>query len=243
MKEYLKKVFSENPKIKKTTLGSPIKMFFSHFSNKSLSGITHFVATLLSIVGLALLVTLAVIRGTAVHIVSFSIFGASLILLYFFSTLYHFLSKEHPRKDLFKLLDHVMIYLLIAGTYTPLVLIVLPPAWGWSMFGIIWGLALCGILKRTLRLPLPGWISAFFYLLMGWVIVIAIVPLRAALSFEAISWLVAGGVFYTIGTVFFALDNHIKLNRWYTLHDIFHIFVMLGSFSHFWFMLKFVLPA
>lgn len=213
------------------------------FSDEQLSGLTHFIATLFSIAGLTLLVALAAIRGTAIHVVGLSVFGASLILLYFFSTLYHFISKDHPSKGLFQLLDHVMIYLLIAGTYTPLVLVVLPTAWGWSMFGVIWGLALLGVLKKIFQLAVPKWVSPIFYLSMGWIIVIAITPLSKVLSFEAIMWLLAGGIFYTAGTVLFALDNHIKLNRWYTLHDVFHVFVMLGSFSHFWFMLKFVLPA
>lgn len=211
--------------------------------NEPLSGATHLVATLLSIAGLSLLVTLGALRGTATHVVSFSVFGASLVLLYFFSTLYHFLSKDHPAKDLFQILDHITIYLLIAGTYTPLVLIVLPPAWGWSIFGAIWGLALFGALIKVFRLRIAGWLSGVFYILMGWLIVIALIPLTNALPTGGILWLLAGGIFYTVGTIFFALDAVVKLNRWYTLHDIFHIFVMLGSFSHFWFMLKFVLPA
>ena len=212
-------------------------------SNEPLSGVTHLIATLLSIAGLSLLITLSAVRGEAIHIVSFSIFGASLVLLYLFSTLYHFISKNHPAKVLFQILDHITIYVLIAGTYTPLVLIVLPPAWGWSMFGVIWGLALCGVLIKIFSRAIEGWVSAVFYILMGWLIVIALVPLKEALSPEGILWLLAGGIFYTVGTIFFALDRTIKLNKWYTLHDIFHIFVMLGSFSHFWFMLKFVLPA
>lgn len=212
-------------------------------ANEPLSSAVHFIATLLSIAGLSLLVTLSAIRGEAVYVVSFSVFGASLVLLYLFSALYHFLSKSHPAKVLFQTLDHIVIYILIAGTYTPLVLIVLPPAWGWSMFGVIWGLALCGILTKIFLRTVQGWVSSVFYLLMGWLIVIALVPLKEALPLEGMLWLLAGGIFYTIGTVFFALDRIIKLNKWYTLHDIFHIFVMLGSFSHFWFMLKFVLPA
>src|SRR3989338_11084786 len=108
-------------------------------SNEPLSGAIHFIATLLSIAGFSLLVTLSALKGEAVHVVSFSIFGASLVLLYLFSTLYHFLSKNHPAKVFFQILDHSAIYILIACTYTPLVLIVLPPAWGWSMFGAIWG--------------------------------------------------------------------------------------------------------
>ncbi|MEK7132799.1 MAG: hemolysin III family protein [Patescibacteria group bacterium] len=212
------------------------------FSNEPLSSATHFAAALLSIAGLSLLVTLAALRGTATHVVGFAIFGASLILLYSLSTLYHFLSKNHPVKNLFQILDHVAIYLLIAGTYTPLVLIVLPTAWGWSMFGAIWGLALCGVLIKIFR-PVQRWVSGGLYLLMGWLIVIAFVPLKEALPLEGILWLLAGGIFYTVGTVFCALDDVVKLKRWYSYHDIFHIFVMLGSFSHFWFMLKFVLPA
>jgi len=211
-------------------------------SNEPLSSATHLVATLLSIAGLSLLVTLAALRGTAMHVVSFSIFGASLVLLYLFSTLYHFLSKNHPAKDLFQILDHIAIYILIAGTYTPLVLIVLPTSWGWSMFGAIWGLAISGVLIKVFR-PVQRWISGGLYLLMGWLIVIALIPLKEALPLEGILWLLAGGIFYTVGTIFCALDTVARLNKWYTLHDVFHIFVMLGSFSHFWFMLKFVLPA
>jgi len=207
----------------------------------NISSLTHFIATLLSIAGLSVLVTLAAVKGTAIYIVSFSIFGAALILLYLASTLYHFLSHDHPKKDLFQTIDHSMIYVLIAGTYTPLALLVLTPAWGWSIFGVIWGLAFTGIIIKTLRLKIPGWLSASFYLLMGWLIVIAFVPLNGALTSAAIFWLVLGGIFYTSGTVFFSLDGRFLEGKWWTFHDIFHIFVMLGSASHFWFMLKFVL--
>ncbi|MDP3725942.1 MAG: hemolysin III family protein [bacterium] len=207
----------------------------------NLSSFTHFLATLLSIGGLSVLVVLAAIKGTAIHVVSFSIFGAALILLYFTSTLYHFLPHGHPKKDLFKMMDHSMIYVLIAGTYTPLALIVLTPAWGWSIFGVIWGLAVSGICMKAVRLQVPNWLSAGFYLVMGWLIVIAFVPLKETLSLEGFFWLFLGGFFYTAGTFFFALDKVFPLQRWYTLHDIFHIFVMFGSMSHFWFMFNFVL--
>ena len=211
-------------------------------NNEAVSSLTHFVASLLSIAGLVLLVTLAGIYGKAMHVIGFSIFGATLIVLYTMSTMYHFISKDHRSKKVFQLLDHSAIYLLIAGTYTPLVLIVLPSAWGRSLFGVIWGLAVIGIIKKVTRISLPKWVSAVFYLVMGWLIVIAIVPLKQALSFEALAWLVAGGVFYSIGTIFFALDTYVHLNKWYTLHDVFHVFVMLGSFCHFWFMFRYILP-
>ncbi len=207
----------------------------------NLSGLTHFVATLLSIAGLSVLVTLGAIKGTAVHIVSFSIFGASLIMLYLASTLYHFLSRDHPKKDLFQTIDHMMIYVLIAGTYTPLALIVLPTAWGWSIFGAIWGLAFAGIIIKSFRLRVPRWFPSVFYLLMGWLIVVAFVPLRNVISPEGFFWLILGGLFYTAGTIFFALDGISPRKDWYTYHDIFHIFVMCGSLAHFWFMFKFVI--
>ena len=217
-------------------------MFPSARSNEPISSLTHFVATLLSIAGLSLLVTLAALRGTATHVVAFAIFGAALLCLYLISALYHFISKQHSAKALFQMLDHSMIYVLIAGTYTPVVLLILPPGWGWSLFGVIWGLALIGIAQKVLRLPVPKWFSAVCYLTMGWLVIIAAVPLNQVLTFEGWMWLSAGGIFYTIGTIFFVLDRRFGFDRWYTLHDIFHVFVMLGSFSHFWFMLRFVLP-
>lgn len=211
--------------------------------NEPVSSLTHLVATLLSIAGLTLLVTLAALHGTALHVVTTAIFGAALLLLYLASTLYHFLAKEHPAKKMFRILDHSMIYVLIAGTYTPVVLLVLPPAWGWSLFGVIWGLACVGVIKKVLQLPIPGWFSAVFYLAMGWLILISYEPLSSALSWQGFVWLLGGGICYTVGVIFFALDHRYHTGRWYTLHDVFHIFVMLGSFCHFWFVLKFVLPG
>ncbi len=214
----------------------------SRNNNETISGVTHFIASLLSVAGLVLLVTFAGMHGKTTQVVGFSIFGASLILLYVMSATYHFISKDHGAKKLFKVFDHSAIYVLIAGTYTPLVLTALPSGWGWSLFGIIWGLAVVGIVKKVTHIPLPKWVSSVFYLIMGWLILIAIIPLQAALSGEALMWLLAGGVFYTLGTIFFALDNYVQLNKWYTLHDVFHIFVMFGSFCHFWFMFKYILP-
>lgn len=218
-------------------------MFSPECRNEPVSSLSHLVATLLSIVALALLVTLAALYGTALHIVTSAIFGTALLLLYLASTLYHFLNKEHPAKEFFRILDHSMIYILIAGTYTPVVLLILSPAWGWSLFGVIWGLAFIGVLKKVFRVPVPAWFSSVFYLLMGWIVLVAYQPLSQSLSLAGFLWLLGGGLFYTFGTVFFALDHRYQTGRWYTLHDIFHIFVMLGSFCHFWFVLKFVLPG
>lgn len=209
------------------------------------SSLSHLIATLLSITGLAVLVVRAATHATAIYVVSFVIFGAALILLYLASTIYHFIPHEHPRKDFFQILDRSMIYVLIAGTYTPLTLLILPPAWGWSIFGIIWGLALVGIFLKIFRVRIPRWFPTFMYLLMGWLIIIAFVPLRALLSTSGIFWLLIGGIFYTIGTIFFAISAHQNYKpryQWFTFHDAFHVLAMGGSISHFWFMFHFVLP-
>lgn len=213
------------------------------FENEPLSSLTHFIATLLSITGLSLLIVFAALKGTAIHIVTLTIFGAGLLLLYLTSTIYHFLARNHPTKKLFQLLDHSMIYVLIASTYTPLVLTLLPPGWGWSLFGIIWGLALVGIFHKALLFNWPHWISVMLYLVMGWLILIAYQPLRTTVSLAGFWWLFGGGLCYTLGTVFFALDHRITWKRWYTLHDVFHIFVMFGSLCHFWFMWRYIIPS
>ncbi|MDO8569502.1 MAG: hemolysin III family protein [bacterium] len=209
------------------------------------SSLSHLVATLLSIAGLSVLVTFAAIYATAIYVVAFSIFGTALIMLYLASTIYHLIPHKHPRKDFFKILDRSMIYVLIAGSYTPLALLVLPPAWGWSIFGTIWGLALIGIFLKIFRVRIPRWLPTFMYLLMGWLIIIAFAPLRALIPAMGIFWLVTGGIFYTIGTIFFAISSHKNYKpryQWFTFHDAFHVLAMGGSMSHFWFMFHFVLP-
>jgi len=209
------------------------------------SSLSHLVATFLSITALAVLVVRAATYATAIHVVSFVIFGVALILLYLASTIYHFIPHEHPRKDFFKILDRSMIYVLIAGSYTPLALLVLPPAWGWSIFGVIWGLALVGIFLKIFRVRIPRWLPTFMYLLMGWLIVVAFVPLRTLIPATGIFWLATGGVLYTIGTLFFALSSHKNYQpkyHWFTFHDAFHVLAMGGSISHFWFMFHFILP-
>lgn len=207
------------------------------------SSISHFIATLLSVAGLAVLVTFAAKNASAAHVVSFSIFGASLVLLYLASTLNHLLPKGDPRKGFFQALDHSMIYVLIAGTYTPLALLILAPAWGWSIFGVIWGLASIGIVLKMVRARMPKWFLPSLYLLMGWLIMVAFVPLRAALPPEGILWLAVGGIFYTIGVVFFVIDTRRTFLPRFSFHDVFHVLVILGSLSHFWFMLRYALPV
>ena len=200
------------------------------------NSITHGIGVLLSIAGLAVLVNFSTTRGDAWHIVSCSIYGATLILLYTASTLYH--SVPVPRiKGLLRTFDHSAIYLLIAGTYTPFMLVNLRGPWGWSIFGTIWGIAILGIILKTTSFGrLPG-VSLGFYLTMGWIIVIAIKPLLAVLDKGGLELLILGGLAYSAGVIFYIWE---KLPY---SHAIWHLFVLAGSIFHFFAILFYVIPG
>jgi hemolysin III len=198
--------------------------------------ISHAIGGILSIVALVLLVTRANQYGDIWHIISFSIFGASLIILFAASTLYHSAKKSELRFR-FKIIDHASIYVLIAGTYTPFTLVILNGKIGWVIFGISWGLALTGIILKLFFTGKYKFISTMMYVLMGWVIVFAIEPLINNLPLKGLLWLFAGGISYTIGAVFYTIKK-IKFN-----HAIFHIFVLIGSICHFMSVLFYVLPS
>jgi hemolysin III len=197
--------------------------------------ITHGVGVGLSIAGLVVLVVRAALYGDVWQVVSFSIYGSSLILLYLASTLYHgFRSKRV--KEILRIFDHSAIYLLIAGTYTPFLLVTLRGPWGWSLFGLIWVLALLGITFKIVFGPKYEIVSTGFYILMGWVVIIAIKPLIAALPVMGLAWLVAGGLAYTGGVIFYAWEK-LPFN-----HAIWHGFVMAGSIFHFVAVLSYLSP-
>ena len=202
---------------------------------EKLNIITHALGLLLSIVALVLLVVNASKYGTIWHIVSFSIYGASLIVLYSASTFYHYVQNPKLRYKL-NIFDHSAIYVLIAGTYTPFTLVVLKGWVGWTIFGVAWGLAIAGIIFKIFFIGKYDKLSTAAYVLMGWLIVFAIKPLISNLPFEGLMWLLGGGIFYTIGAVLYSFEK-IKYN-----HAIFHIFVLLGSFSHFMAVFFYVLP-
>ena len=197
--------------------------------------ISHAIGFILSIVALVLLVRHAYLHGNVWHIVSFSIFGASLIILYAASTFYHSAKKSELRNRL-KIMDHASIYVLIAGTYTPFTLVTLKGTIGWVLFGISWGLALTGISLKLFFTGKYDLISTIMYVLMGWVIVFAIKPLINNLPLEGLLWLFAGGISYTIGAIIYSIKK-IKFN-----HAIFHMFVLFGSFCHFMSVFFYVLP-
>jgi hemolysin III len=204
------------------------------YHGERFNSISHLVGAALALAGVVVLVTLASWKGDPWKIVSFSIYGASLFLLYTLSTLYH--SLRGRAKDIFRKLDHIAIYLLIAGTYTPLALVTLRGAWGWSLFGIIWGLAIVGIIVDSLHKKGSRTIQMVIYLLMGWLIVVAMYPLIQALPRGGLLLLVLGGVFYTSGMIFYAIDDRMK-----HAHGIWHLFVLAGSISHYLAILLYVL--
>jgi hemolysin III len=197
------------------------------------NSVTHGIGFLLSIAGSIVLIASAVVTGDVWRIVSFSIYGGSLITLYAASTLHHIFS--HGRMDrLFKTIDHSAIYLLIAGTYTPFTLVPLRGAWGWSFFGAVWFLALMGIAFKTLFVERFQVLSIVSYLLMGWLAVIGVQPVVENVPIGGICWLVTGGIFYSLGTIFFVWKN-LPFH-----HAIWHLFVIAGSISHYFAILFYV---
>ena len=197
--------------------------------------LSHGVGLLLSIAALTLMVVFASLDGNAWHIVGAAIFGASLVVLYLASTLFHGVRKPDVRKWL-NVFDHAAIYILIAGTYTPFLLVTLNGAWGWSLFGVIWGLAIAGVVFKIFFTGRFNAVSTIVYVLMGWLIVIAIVPLFENLPTAGLIWLVAGGLSYSVGAVFFMFDR-LPFN-----HAIFHFLVLGGSVCHFFAVFLYVIP-
>jgi hemolysin III len=195
----------------------------------------HLFGFILALAGGLALIASAIHHGSPRHIISCSIYSATLVVLYFTSTMYHFLSQGRA-KILFRLLDHVSIYLVIAGSYTPFTLVMLRGGWGWSLFGAVWGLAVGGIFYKVFVRKHSPWISTSLYLLMGWLVVIAIKPLLAVVPTGGMIWLVAGGLSYTFGVIFYSLDYR----RYF--HAVWHVFVLGGSVCHFFAIYLYVLP-
>ena len=205
------------------------------------SGFSHLAGAILSVAGLCLLVRYASVNGTVRHIVSFSIFGASLILLYTASSIYHLLSVSEKSIRVLRKIDHMMIYILIAGTYTPVCLIPLRGGWGWSLLISIWSIAMAGIVLKVLWFNAPRWLYTLFYLLMGWLIVIAFVPLVRTMPIAAMLWLIAGGLLYTVGAIIYGTKWPKLKSKVFGFHEMFHVFVLYGSFCHFWMMFRYIL--
>jgi len=200
------------------------------------NSLTHGTGALLSAAGFGVLVFLACRHGSMLHIVSCSIFGATLVLLYTASTLYH--SVRSPRlKHIFKIVDHSCIYLLIAGTYTPFTLVTLQGSWGWTLFGLIWVLAAAGIAFQIFFVYRFKILATVAYVLMGWLAVFAVKPLIDALPAGGFAWILAGGIVYTVGALFYLIKS-LPYN-----HAIWHLFVLGGSTCHYVAVLLYVVPV
>ncbi len=200
------------------------------------NSVTHGIGIGLSIAALVILVVFASLKGDAWRVVSFSIYGTTLVLLYSASTFYH--AFRNPQvKHLFHIFDHAAIYLLIAGTYTPFSLVNLRGPWGWTMFGIIWGLTFVGIFLKTFFVGRFRVVSTLVYVLMGWMVVIAIKPMIQNVPPGGLIWMVTGGLSYTLGVIFYSWRS-LKYH-----HAVWHLFVLGGSICHFFSILLYVLPG
>ena len=199
------------------------------------NSITHGIGAALGVAGMVVLVVLASLQRDVWRITAFSVYGASLVLLYLASTLYHALTPP-AAKRVFRILDHSSIYLLIAGTYTPFMLVPLRGGWGWSLFGAVWGLAAIGIVFKAVFIGRYGKLSVLVYVLMGWMVLVALKPLLSAVPRGALVWLVAGGLCYTGVVAVYAM----KSVRY--CHAVWHLFVLGGSLCHYFAILWYVLP-
>ncbi|HET8772763.1 MAG TPA: hemolysin III family protein [Thermoanaerobaculia bacterium] len=192
------------------------------------NSITHLVGTVMAIVGTSVLITAAAFNGAgARQIAALSVYGAMMVVLYLSSTLYHSLNPGRA-KQIFHVFDHCAIYLLIAGTYTPFTLVTLRGPWGWSLFAIVWALAAAGVAKDVFLHGRYRAVSVVLYVVMGWLVVVAFGPLKQALPMDGIWWLVAGGVVYTAGVLFFALSKRVV-----HMHGVWHLCVLGGSMCHY----------
>ncbi len=194
------------------------------YKGERFNSISHLIGAVASLASLVIMVVAVSLKGNPWKIVSFSIYGASLFFLYTMSTLYH--SLRGRAKSIFRKLDHISIYILIAGTYTPFTLVTLRGGWGWAIFGVIWGLALVGSLLEILPQVKSRAFSIGIYILMGWLMVIALKPLLTVLPAAGFFWLLLGGLFYTGGLLFYFFDDRTHF------HGIWHLFVLAGSICH-----------
>ena len=204
------------------------------------SGLSHLGGAVLGIAALVVLGCLA--RGKPWHVSGFAIYGAALILLYLASALYHLLPVSERGIQRLRMLDRVGIYLLIAGTYTPICLVPLRGGWGWSLLGVVWGLALFGSLCELVWRTAPRWVGLGLYVVMGWLVILAVGPLMRTLTGAGLDWLLAGGLVYSVGAVIYATDRPRLWPGVFDAHDLWHVLVLSGSVCHFVVMVRFVAP-
>jgi hemolysin III len=207
-----------------------------------INGITHAAGGLLAALGLGVLLATAASTGRLDQLVAFGVFGLSLIALYAASALYHLLPLSPSGVARLRTLDHMAIFVLIAGTYTPFCLLALDGVWRWGLLALIWGLALCGVLLKLLWMDASRWLSVVLYLGMGWVAVIAAPALFRAVPPDGITWMLAGGLVYSAGALVYGLKRPNPVPGTFGFHEVWHLFVIAGSACHFWAVLHYVAP-
>ena len=206
------------------------------------SAITHYIAMMLAMVAAVPLLIKATYSQDIKHVIAMLIFIISMVLLYGASTLYHSVNLTGKPLKVFKKIDHMMIFVLIAGSYTPVCMLVLDKAQGYPLLGLVWGTAIVGMIMKLFWVTCPKWVSSVVYIAMGWECVFVFKPLLTNLPVGAFLWLLIGGIIYTLGGVIYALKIPVldKIHKHFGLHEIFHLFIMGGSFCHFMFMFLYV---
>lgn len=223
---------------------APLNVPGSRWLREPFNALSHGVGVLLSVAGLVVLLVLS--GGEPWRTTAFAVYGASMVALYLASTAMHAVKAQPGVIRRLRILDHAAIFLLIAGTYTPLTLVSLQtvsPAWGWSLFGVAWGLAGLGVVFKLFWIHAPRWLSTALYLVLGWMALVAIVPIWQALPAGGVAWLLAGGAFYSLGAVVYARKRPDPWPAVFGYHGLWHLFVLAGSVCHFLLMLLHVLPG
>ena len=210
-------------------------------NNETVSAFTHLIGLVLAIVAMLAMVILAILEGTGMHFLGFAVFGTSLVMLYTSSFFYHILPRDTRIKEISQRIDHAMIFVLIAGSYTPICLTIDNRGAGWSLLIAIWLIAIVGIIVKSKGIKMKSWQSALMYILIGLLMLTVVYPLAQWMPKGAMIWLFGGGSLYILGAGFFILEEFIPRQRKFDLHEIWHIFVMLGSFSHVYLMIKYIL--
>ncbi len=216
----------------------------SRYLREPVNAITHGFGVVLSLVGAVVLVVVSADEPR--RLVAFAIYGVSLVVLYTASTLLHAFNGRAPVLRRLRIFDHAAIYLLIAGSYTPIALVSLAevsPAWGWSLFGVAWGFAGLGVVFKLLWLDAPRWLSTVLYIALGWMAVVALAPMAQALPWAALAWLLAGGLFYSVGAVVYATKRPDPWPGVFGYHELWHLFVLAGSVCHYVMILRFIALA
>jgi hemolysin III len=209
--------------------------------NEPVSASIHVIGLLSSLIGFVFLMLFTNENGTIFHLVGFMIFGISLILLYVISSVYHFFPKISRFKNRLRRMDHIMIYIFMASTYTPICLTIDNRQCGWGLLFVSWGVAIAGVITKVMKLKIKEWVSVIMYVLFGLLILSAIKPVLQWLPKDGVGFLYGGGSFYLIGVIFYILEDYGPQKINIDFHAIWHVFVVAGSFSHAWLMLKYVL--